>query len=138
MFVEVYLSQPDPSVKSSHQTNVLSNDEDTYTLFTVTQSATQPLSATFQLNGVDLVMDIDTGASVSIISQQTFKELWGQDSHPALQHCGIRLRTCTGELLPIKGETQVEVHYKDQVKTLPLIVAEGNGPSLMGRNWLTP
>ena len=25
----------------------------------------------------------------------------------------------------------------DQTKTLPLIVAEGNGPSLMGRNWLS-
>ena len=50
-------------------------------------------------------MDIDTGASVSIISEQTFKELWGQDRHPALQRCGIRLRTYTGELLPIMGHT---------------------------------
>ena len=126
-----------PAKKSSHQTNVLSNDEDTYSLFTVTQPATQPLSATFKLNGVDLTMDIDTGTSVSIISEQTFKELWGQDRHPALQHCGIRLRTYTGEILPIKGQIQVDVHYKDQIKTLPLIVAEGNGPSLVGRNWLS-
>ena len=126
-----------PTKKSSHQTNVLSNDEDTYTLFTVMQPATQPLSATFKLNGVDLTMDIDTGASISIISEQTFKELWGQDCHPALQRCGIRLRTYTGELLPIKGEIQVDVHYKDQINTLPLIVAEGNGPSLVGRNWLS-
>ena len=56
---------------------------------------------------------------------------------PALQNCGIRLCTYNGELLPIKGEIQVDVRYKDQTKTLPLIVAEGNGPSLMGRNWLS-
>ena len=70
-----------PTRRTSHQTNVLSNDEDTYSLFTVTQPATQPLSATFQLNGVDSRMDIDTGASVSIISEQTFKELYMESGH---------------------------------------------------------
>jgi len=128
-----------PTKRNSHQTHVLTNDEedDAYTLFTVTQPATQPLSATFQLNGVDLRMEIDTGASVSIISEQTFNKLWSREDCPTLEDCGIKLRTYTGELLPVKGQFQVNVGYKDQTKNLTLIVAEGNGPSLMGRNWLS-
>ncbi len=34
------------------------------------------------------------------------------------------------------GELQVNVSYGDQRAQLPLIVVDGNGPNLMGRNWL--
>ncbi len=34
------------------------------------------------------------------------------------------------------GELQVNVSYGDQRAQLPLIVVAGNGPNLMGRNWL--
>lgn len=30
----------------------------------------------------------------------------------------------------------VHVQYEDQVKDLPLLVVETEGPSLLGRNWL--
>ena len=45
--------------------------------------------------------------------------------------------TYTGERLPIKGQIDMEVCYKDQTKNLTVIVVEGNGPSLMGRNRLS-
>ena len=34
------------------------------------------------------------------------------------------------------GSIEIEVMYKDQSKCLPLLVVGGNGPSLLGRNWL--
>lgn len=34
------------------------------------------------------------------------------------------------------GEIIVDVTYQQNHYTLPLIVVEGNGPSLFGRNWL--
>lgn len=36
----------------------------------------------------------------------------------------------------VVGELTVEVSYGQQCKTLPLIVVEGEDPSLLGCNWL--
>ena len=52
------------------------------------------------------------------------------------QNYVILLRTYTGETLTICGENQVIVKYKNQQYNLPLVVVEGDGPPLFGRNWL--
>ena len=38
--------------------------------------------------------------------------------------------------MPLAGEMTVEVSYGEQGGCLPSYVVEGNGPSLMGRDWL--
>ena len=38
--------------------------------------------------------------------------------------------------MPVLGELQAKVQYGQQSKSLVLIVVAGDGPSLMGRNWL--
>ena len=35
------------------------------------------------------------------------------------------------------GKVNMEVHYQGQQAKLPLIVVEGDGPSLFGRDWLS-
>ena len=50
--------------------------------------------------------------------------------------CTLTLTTYTSELLEVAGQILVEVKHGRQVKQLPLYVVKGNGPSLMGRNWL--
>ena len=45
------------------------------------------------------------------------------------------LRTYTGEPRKIKGQVMVKVQHCGQEVTLPLLVIEGTGPSLFGRNW---
>ena len=86
-----------------------------------------------QVNGRPLVMELNTGASVSIISQKTW-----QDSlqSPKLQPTRMRLRTYSGEALHLLGQCEVLVQYEDENVQLPLIVVEGSGPPLLGRNWL--
>ena len=42
----------------------------------------------------------------------------------------------TGEPLPIIGMLDVKVTYGPQQATLPLIVVQGKGSCLFGRNWL--
>ena len=79
-------------------------------------------------------MELDTGASLSIISEETFCCIaWPMDN---LQPTDIALTTYTGESLSIMGTYNVQVCYQSQVHTLPLIVVKGHSPSLFGRNWL--
>ena len=91
---------------------------------------------TVEVNQAKLQMEVDRGASASIISYNTFME-----GCPALQRLQLhqshrKLRTYTGEELVLEGQLMVEVVYGDQRKELPLLVVVGRGPSLMGRDWL--
>jgi hypothetical protein len=81
-------------------------------------------------------MEIDTGASVSIISEATYDKLWPKARAPALQDSTARLRTYTGEELRVLGTINVVVLAKGIEEHLPLVVVAGNGPSLLGRDWL--
>ena len=42
----------------------------------------------------------------------------------------------TGENMDVRGEIEFDVRYGDQRKSLPLVIVAGNGPTLLGRNWL--
>ena len=78
-------------------------------------------------------MEIDTGASLSIVSEETLNIF---SSGLNLKPTDVSLRMYTGEPLPVIGMLDVEVTYGLQQATLPLIVVQGKGPSLFGRNWM--
>jgi hypothetical protein len=40
------------------------------------------------------------------------------------------------EAVTVLGEAMFEVQYQEQVKSLLLVVVQGSGPALFGRNWL--
>ena len=103
------------------------------TLHRVGGRATQPYKAVSEVNGKPLEMEVDMGAAVSIISTQTKKRLF-----PTLKvwKPSISLRTYTSELIPLLGQLKVEVKHKGYVGTHKLVVVTGNGPALLGRDWL--
>ena len=85
------------------------------------------------VEGVSLPMEIDTGSAVSIISEHRWKnELRGMTLRPS----SAVLKTVTGETVKLLGELDVQVEHNNQKVCLPLIVIKGNGPSLLGRNWI--
>ena len=90
-----------------------------------------------KLDGKELSMEVDTGASLSLMSETTYKKLWESDTLPELQQTAVKLRTYTGEEIRVLGCINVKVQSKEQEAHLPLLVVKGNGPSLLGRNWLT-
>ena len=104
-----------------------------YTLFTLTGKA-KPLVIAVNVNGSDIPMELDTGALLSVISEQTFHSI--ASTTDKLQSTDITLTTYTGHSLSILGTFDVQVCYQSQVHTLPLVVVQGQGPSLFGRNWL--
>ena len=79
-------------------------------------------------------MEVDTGGSLSVISEQTF---WAIASpRDKLQATSITLYTYSGHNLHILGTCNIQVGYKSQSQTLPLVVVQGHGPSLFVRNLL--
>ena len=81
-------------------------------------------------------MEIDTGASVSVISEDTYLSVWPEDQRPVLQKSNAQLRTYSGEFMHVCGSITVCVSYRQQQKTLSLLVVKGAGRPLLGRDWL--
>ncbi len=92
--------------------------------------------AELRLNGKPTVMEIDTGASLSVIGSQTYERLCKGEETLALHKTDIVLRSYSGEQIQPKGVAEVIVQSGDQQRKLPLVVVQGNQPSLLGRNWL--
>ena len=126
------------SSKPTHQ--VIQESCDTisseYTLFTLPSQQSKPLLADVEIEGHPLNMEIDTGAAVSIISDKTRTSLPHLHKLP-LQSSQVKLRTYTGESIPVLGEISVDITCQGTKHTLPLLVVKEDGPSLIGRNWLT-
>ena len=112
------------------------NRQEVYTLFHFRDKVVDPLKITVNANGVQLPMQIDTGAAVSVISEMTYNRLWSAAKRPPLQQTSVQLRTYSGEKLPVCGQVQVLVSCRGQEARLSLVVVSGKGPTLMGRDWL--
>ena len=91
-----------------------------------------PFKTEFFVNGRRLLMEIDTGAGYSLISEDE----WRLSGRPSLKSPRLKLVTYTGEPVDIKGEFDALVEWESQKKQLPLLVVAGSGPALVGRNWL--
>ena len=117
---------------TARPTNTLLEYTDNYSMYNLTGPPVKPLVVSVKLNNRDLEMELDTGASVSIISEATFNRLWPQEEAPAMHESQVKLKTYSGEQLTVKGMIEVEVQYADQQAQLQLVVAQGNGPSLFG------
>lgn len=82
-------------------------------------------------------MEVDTGASISIICDKTYKAKFSKFK---LSSSKTSLRTFSGGVLKVLGEIYVPVMYGNVCKKLSLIVVQGDCikpcPLLMGRNWI--
>ena len=94
------------------------------------------LMVTLMLNGSPISIELDTGVGISIVSKQTYNQLWRENKRQPMQPSSVRLNTYTGEKLPVLGVTNVVEGYKQQSEMLQLHVVDGTGPSLLGRDWL--
>jgi len=86
-----------------------------------------------QLNDHPVDMETDTEAGVPIAPESQIADLLPTLN---LQMTHIRLRAYTGEHIPVKGIAQVDVTYGErQYTNLELLVVQGDGPCLLGRDW---
>ena len=97
--------------------------DDSYALFpsSADKDNRQPLTVDVCLDGIPHRMELDTGASISLMAKST---LWpGRAFSPTT----ISLKTYTGEQVRVLGTIHVNVKYQATVATLPLLVTEVNG-----------
>ena len=134
-------TEPGKSNKMTHYVNdslqpseqPLTNDS-TYNLFTIGGSGQQnPIVVELTVNYLPVQMELDTGASLSLLNKQTYDKI----PNLQLQPTDVQLKTYTGEVLQILGEAKVTVSYGEQTEQLVVYVVKGSGPNLMGRDWLS-
>ena len=81
----------------------------------------------------ELLMAVDTGAGVSIISSETYEKYF---FFMPFTPCSTQLHPYTGSTIGVRGQFHADVLHEDQHVALPLIVVQETGPPLLGRNWL--
>ncbi|XP_059474619.1 uncharacterized protein LOC132196170 [Neocloeon triangulifer] len=101
-------------------------------------SSTNKVLMCVPVNGKSLQMEVDTGATFSLIGRSTFNEYFKDKS--VVQPSKVKMKAWgqEGEILAL-GKVPVVLQPKGRPEVkLDLLVMERNGPSLLGRNWFEP
>ena len=85
----------------------------------------QLLRASVLIDGKPSSMEVDTGAALSVVSEETWKKL---GKNRELEFSDVILRTYSGEVIQVLGKQTVDVQYKDQSYALPIYIVAGSGP----------
>ena len=125
-----YVLAPEPVLDTS-----LFFDNSEYDLFYEGGDSNRMVSVTVGINSQPVTFEVDTGASLTLISTDTFQKLMRQ-TPVKLDSVNTTLRTYTGEAVPLMGKCNVTVTYRDTEYVLTIHVVKGNGPNLIGRDWI--
>ncbi len=112
------------------------DDDDVYEMFTIEDQSNEPTRVKILLNGLPVDMVVDTGASLTVISEATFAQLKQHDTTLTLNPSSTCLQTYTGERIPVVGTTKLTAQHGECVASLSVQVVAGEGPDLAGRDWL--
>ncbi|CAG2195305.1 unnamed protein product [Mytilus edulis] len=109
------------------------SENEVYSVFHFGNKSNEAYKVQINVNECEIAMEIDTGASVSIMSEDTYKEY---KSKFRIEPTSAKLRTYMGEQIPVLGLAIVNVNYKKESAKLPLLIVKRKGPNLLGRDWL--
>ena len=109
-------------MRCTHCIHTDGEQEDVYTLFHVSERNEAPYRVELSVNDTPQSMEVDTGASVSLISKATYRSMG--DLQPQLNPTTVRLRTYSGEKLEVLGRLDVAVKYGNEEADLTLLVGE--------------
>ena len=93
-----------------------------------------PLWLVVNVNSIDLPMELDTGASVSITSHYTYLTAWPASKCPILRPSKTRLCTYLGEVLQVLGSIDVTVIHSTQKRKLSMVVVPSDGLTMLGQD----
>lgn len=93
-----------------------------------------PYNVSVKINNQLVDLEVDSGAAYTMIRESTAKEIWNGQI-PILSEPKVRLTTWTNSKVVLLGEALVDVRFKDMSKKLKVLIARGEGPNLLGRDW---
>ena len=99
-----------PKIMMRHQEGPARDAEADFNLFTLISAIQAPINLPIKINGPLVEFQLDTGASLTVVTQKDFE--------------GIT-----------KGAVLLQKCHQQKAK-LPLVLVEGEGPTLLGKNWL--
>ena len=127
------------AAKEKSSTNKLTDSQmgEEYMLYSLKAGkAGEPITVKLELCNEELEMELDTGASKTILNESTFNRLRGKLDAP-LQETRAVLNTYTGETVKVLGKAvDIPVKYGSQNLLLSALVVQNHGPNLFGRDWL--
>ena len=105
-------SNPQEAVRTVEDTSTSTQEQ--YELYhledaTLPKTSENPYKVTLTIEGKSVQMEIDTGASLSLVSEHTYQELWPTAS---LQKTAVKLKTYTGTPLKVLGLMYATVCYE--------------------------
>ena len=74
------------------------------------------------------MMEMDTGASLSIINELVFNKLQDNDNRLTLNDTSVKFRTYNNNSIKPLGAIDVLVEYKSQSLKHPVFVVKGEAP----------
>ena len=108
-------------------------EESEVPIYQVQNKSHPPFMVTMSINEKPVTFEVDTGAAVTIMSQQVCSKVF---LNLKLQPSSVLLKSYTGNQVRVQGEAQVDVSYGEQRDTFTLHVVKGSGSCLLGWNWL--
>ncbi|KFD64486.1 hypothetical protein M514_23333 [Trichuris suis] len=108
------------------------NRADAVMLQVLSRVTPTPFRVDVTIDGRPVVMELDTGASVTVVNST----LWKRIGYPELSPPTVQLRSFTGHVISLKGEATVSVGCRGQLKQLRIRMANQPVVNIMGRDWI--
>jgi len=113
-----------------------SDIHETHSIYSCDSYKSIPIIIQPLVNGIKIPMELDTGASLSVVNKETFKRLSKGSRKLRLQNTDVIFKTYSGQLIKAIGKAKIVVKYSGQSQVLNVYVVDGDKPNLFGREWL--
>ena len=97
--------------------------------------SSEPYIVQLKVNNTIVDFEVDTGAARTVMAKSVFDQTFG--TKPKMREATVRLMKYGEVPLKLKGEALVQVSGNEACKALPLVIADEEGPTLLGRDWLS-
>ena len=105
-------------------------------VYNIDGSSAPPIKIDIELNGKPIAMELDTGSYYSVMSKETYLQLWpNAKSRPNLEKFDKPLSVYGGSPLSIEGKIHIEARLASNSRyvSTTIVVVGNKGPTLLGR-----